>query len=410
MRLAVVAAAALWCVAGWLLWRTEVPSLALPHVDAAELAGPALLGRIEDLRAETRSLWAGGQAAQLLALGLLAWQGRGLARALRPIGRGRVRTGTLVGLLCALALWAVGLPFGLAAHLAARDAGLTRQAVPAWLGDSALGLLVEAVLVGVCVAVVLVLAGRLGRRWWLAAGPALALVAVAFALLQPLVVQPLFNRFEPLSDRALATRIEQLGERLGVRVGGVEIADASRRTTAPNASVTGIGPGRRVVIDDTLIEGGGFAEREVLAVAAHELAHVARAHVWKAVAWFALLVVPGAFLVALVLRRAGRTGDPSGVPLGLLVALAIFLTTLPLQTAVSRRYEAEADWLALRATDDPAAVEGLIRGFVADGLSDPDPPGWSYALLGTHPRPVDRVALARAFAAREASRAAPAGP
>lgn len=409
MRLAVVAAAALWCVAGWLLWRTQVPPLALPHVDASELAGPALLERIRDLRGETRALWAGGLAAQLLALALLAWQGRRLAAGLRPLGRGRIRTGTLVALACAACVWAVALPFGVAAHVAARDAGLTRQAIPAWLGDRGLSLAVEAVVVALCVALVLALAGWLGRRWWLAAGPALALVGLAFAFLQPLVVQPLFNRFEPLPDRALAVRIEELGERLGVRVADVEVADASRRTTAPNASVTGIGPGRRVVIDDTLLT-GGFAEPEVLAVSAHELAHVARAHVWKAVAWFALLVVPGTLLVALALQRAGRTGDPAGVPLGLLVALVLVVATLPLQTAVSRRYEAEADWLALRATDDPAAVEGLIRGFVADGLSDPDPPGWSLALLGTHPRPVDRVAMARAYAARAASRDAPGGP
>jgi STE24 endopeptidase len=212
------------------------------------------------------------------------------------------------------------------------------------------------------------------------------------------VVQPLFNRFEPLPDRALAERIQALASREGVDVDEVLVADASRRTTTANAYVAGIGPTRRVVLYDTMLD-GRFSEGEILSVSAHELAHVGRRHLWKGLAWFALLAVPGVFLVAWVTERSGGLTEPRLVPLALAVAFAWFLLTQPLQNLVSRRYEAEADWLALTATRDPESAIGLDRRLVLTGLGDPDPPPWVTYWLGTHPPPIDRIAMAEAFEA-----------
>jgi STE24 endopeptidase len=221
-------------------------------------------------------------------------------------------------------------------------------------------------------------------------------VAAVYVLAQPLVIEPLFNRFEPLPDRALAERIEALARKEGVNVESVEVADASRRTTAANAYVTGIGPTRRVVLYDTLL-GGRFSDRQILSISAHELGHVGRRHLWKGLGWFALLAVPCVFLVARIAERRGGLGDPAAIPLGLLVAFALLVLTLPLSNAVSRRYEAEADWIALRATDDPNAFIGLERNLVVSGLVDPDPPGWYSFWVGTHPTPLRRIAMAEAF-------------
>ena len=133
---------------------------------------------------------------------------------------------------------------------------------------------------------------------------------------------------------------------------------------------------------------------------AHELAHVERAHVWKGAAWFVLFAVPGVALVAFVLNRRGGPGDPGLVPLALLCAFVLSLAVLPAANAISRRYEAEADWFALVATRDPQAVAGLVRRLAVASLADPDPPGWSRQLLGTHPSPLDRIAMAEAYARR----------
>ena len=387
-----VALGALWAAAGVLLWRTQVPDLELPDLDPRDYFTAAELARIDDYRGVSRLLLLGSLVAELGVLALAAWQARPLADRLERIGHGRIRTSVLVGLVVVVGVWLAGLPFAAVTLVRRRDFGLSEQSWGGWLTDQLTTLAVQAVLVSIAVAGAVWLAGRFGRRWWLVGAPALVAIAAVFILLQPLVVQPLFNRFEPLPDRELATRIEQLAAELGVEVDDVLVADASRRTTTANAYVAGIGPTRRVVLYDTLLD-GRFAEGEIEFVAAHELAHVERRHLWRGLAWFALLAVPGVFLLAWLTNRLGGLG-PRLVPLGLAFAFVWILVTQPLANAVSRRYEAEADWLALQATGDPASGVALERNFVRTALADPDPPGWITVWYGTHPTPMRRIAMA----------------
>ncbi len=390
--LAPAAAAALWLLVAALLWRTEVPGFDLADLDPRDYFSAAELARIEDYRRLSRPLYLVSLAAQLLVLGLLVWKAAPLAGRLGRVGRGRVRTSVLVGLAVVLAVWLVQLPFGAVSLVRRRDFDLSEQSWGGWLLDRLTSLGVEAVLVSIGVAGAVWLAGRLGPRWWLVGAPALAAIGVLFILAQPLVVQPLFNRFEPLRDEKLAAQIEELGAELGVQVDEVLVADASRRTTTANAYVAGLGPTRRVVLYDTFLD-GRFSDGEIRYVAAHELAHVERSHLWKGLAWFTLLAVPGVFLLAWITGRLGGLG-PRLVPLGLAFVFVYLLATQPLANAVSRRYEAEADWLALQATADPASGVALEQGFVTTGLSDPDPPAWVTFWFGTHPTPMQRIAMA----------------
>ncbi len=374
-----------------------MPPLHLPRLDPEDFFSPAELGRIRDFRALTRWLWVASTLIELGVLALLAWQGRALAAAVRRFLRlspaARARCGAGVAACCSLAVWLATLPVGAVAHWWYRRYGLTGQGYGAWLGDRALSLAVTTVVVSLAVAGAVLLAGLLGRRWWLAGSAAVAALGVLVVLAQPLVIEPLFNSYRPLGDRRLAGRIELLGDRLGVGVESVDVSDASRRTTAANARVTGLGPTRHVVLYDTLLD-GRFSEGEILWVSAHELAHVARSHVWKGVAWFALLAVPGLAVIALVTERRGGLRDPALVPLALACAFALSVLTLPLQNAISRRYEAEADWLALRATGAAASDVAAQRRFALTGLIDPDPPAWAQLVLGTHPTTMQRIAMA----------------
>jgi STE24 endopeptidase len=392
--LALVAAVGLLLAAALVLWRTEVPDLALPDLDPRDYFAAAELERIDDYRSVSRLLFLASLAAEIAVLALLVWRAGALAARLERVGRGRVRTSVLVGLVVVLAVWLAGLPFAAVTHARRRDFGLSEQGWGGWLWDELTALGIRAVLVSIGVAGAVWLAGRFGPRWWLVGAPALAAIGVVFILLQPLVVQPLFNRFEPLADRELAAEIEELADGMGVDVDDVLVADASRRTTTANAYVAGIGPTRRVVLYDTLLD-GRFADGEIRVVSAHELAHVERRHLWKGLAWFALLAVPGVFGLAWITNRRGGLG-PRLVPLGLAFVFAYVLVTQPLANAVSRRYEAEADWLALQATGDPASAVALERGFVRTGLADPDPPVWVTYWLGTHPPPLRRIAMAEA--------------
>jgi Zn-dependent protease with chaperone function len=386
--------------AAYFLLRAETPSLNVPSLNASTFFTADSLDRIESYRGVTRWLWVGSTLVELVVLAVLAWKRRPLAagvrRAFRLPEHAPVRTGAAIGVVVALCVWVAGLPMAAVRHWWARRYGLSEQSYLGWLGDEALSLLVTAVIVAVAVAGAVFLATKLGRRWWIAGAAGLAALGVLVVLAQPLVIQPLFNRFTPLADRELASRIEGLGTKLGVRIDEVEVADASRRTTAANAQVTGIGPTRRVVLYDTLLD-GRFTEQQILWISAHELAHVARSHVWKAVAWFALFAATGVALVGWLLERRGGLRDPSLVPVALLAAFVLYLVTLPAQSAISRRYETEADWLALRATQAPAADAGVQRQLVLTGLTDPDPPAWVTILLGSHPSPLDRISMALAF-------------
>jgi STE24 endopeptidase len=392
--------AGIWATAAFLLLRTEVPALEGPQLDPADFFTAAELDRIDEFRTITRWLWVASTLVELGVLALLAWRGRGLAtlvrRALRLPPAARVRSGAAVAACCSVAVWLATLPIGAVRHWWYRRYELTEQSYGAWLGDRALALLVTTVVVVLVVAVAVYLAVRLGRRWWLAGSAAIASLGVLVVLAQPLVIEPLFNRVTPIGDRSLATRVERLGDRLGVGVESVDVSDASRRTTAANAHVAGIGPTRHVVLYDTLLD-GRFTEGEILWVSAHELAHVARSHVWKGVAWFALLAIPGLAAIAWITERRGGLRDPATVPLALACAFALSVLTLPAQNAISRRYEAEADWLALRATADPASDVATQRRLALTGLVDPDPPAWARIVLGSHPTTMQRIELARSF-------------
>jgi STE24 endopeptidase len=388
-RAAVLVAAALWIAAGALLWRTEVPHLELPNLDPRAYFSATELGRIEDFRRLTRALLLGALAVEGVILALLVWRASWLADTIGGFAKGRLRTGALLGALAASAVWLALLPLGAVSQWWRRRYGLSNQEYTGWLRDQAVSLAIQIVFVTAAVVLVMALAGWLGPRWWLAGGPALALAATALILAYPLVVQPLFNRFTPLPDRQLAAQIQALARKEGVTVKSVEVADASRQTTAPNAYVAGIGPTRRVVLFDTLLD-GRFSRAEILSVSAHELAHVGRRHLWKGLGWFAFIVVPCTFVLAWVTERRGGVAEPRAVPLGLAVAFVLFLLTLPLSNVVSRRYEAEADWIALRSTNDPQAFIGLEQSFVRSGLTDPDPPAWYSFAIATHPSPLDR--------------------
>lgn len=381
-------------LAAGFLWQTDVPgALRLPAVDVERTFGPGAAAGAGDYARVARALWLGATAA-----------GPRLAARLR--GRDAARAVALLALVLA-ATWLVRLPFGAAAHWWRRRHGLSDQAYPAWLVDPWLELLAGAAAAAVLLLAGMLLARRLGPRWWVAGGPLLALAGAAVVLAQPLVLEP---RLGPLADEGLAAEIRAVGDRLGVDVGEVRVKEARRRTTRINAEVFGFGPTRTVVLWDTLLDGRAPRE-EIRFVAAHELAHVARRHVWKGLGWFALLATPIAWVVAVSTRRRGGLAEPAAVPVAVLAVVAVQLALLPGVNLLTRRYEAEADWVALRATGDPEAAEGLYRRFVRANLVQPRPPAWASVLLSTHPSPAERVAAARAFAAlsRPGREALPAG-
>jgi STE24 endopeptidase len=390
---AVLLAGIVWvAVASW-LWRTRVPDdLALPHVDAEAVFGVRTIEEAADYRRVLRAIWLGLTVSQLGALILLVRVAPRLELRLRG---GALLRGIQLGLISVALLWIVWLPFGLLALWWRRKHDISHLGYADFVFEPWPRYLGEVLVTAGAVAVAMLLARRLGRRWWLVGGPAFVVIVATVLVVTPFVLAP---RLSTLDDRRLTAQIQRLARAEGVGKVEVEVENASRRTTVPNAEAIGVGPTTRVVLWDTLLD-DRFTDREIAAISAHELGHVARDHLWKGIGWFALFALPCAWVLAVATERRGGLQRPSVVPFAVLVVVALQLALLPATNVVSRRYEAEADWISLEATRDPAASASLFRKFATEALDEPEEPAWVHAVLATHPDLVDRVAMAREWAA-----------
>jgi STE24 endopeptidase len=383
-----------WLAAAWYLTRTTVPGdLPLPHVDAGKEFPHAILHRSAHYDGFLRWLWVAATLMTLAALVLFTRLGPRLARAWEL---GRVATGVMVGAVTTLGTWAAGLPFGALSLWWGRRYGLEKGSYLEWALSQWPGLLGQVVGLTIALTILLLLAGRFGRRWWLAAAPLFVALGAVLVLVLP-YLESIGTRAPHHTEES--ARIRGLAREEGVGGTPVRIETVSDETTAANAMATGIGPSARVFIWNTFFD-GRFTNREIELVAAHEFGHIAHRHIWKGLGWSLLLTAPAFFVVERLTRRRGGLQRPEVVPYALLSLAVIGLVITPFGNAVSRRYEAEADWSALRATHDPAAAEGLFRKFTRYDLAQPNPPGWSYVMIDNHPTIVQRIAMARAWKAR----------
>jgi STE24 endopeptidase len=267
--------------------------------------------------------------------------------------------------------------------------GFSTQSPAGFAGDILKKLLLASIFAAVPVLAVVALA-RWFPSWWPAvAAPAAAMFVLVVGFLAPVLLEPLFNRFAPLPDASLAAGLRSLAARAGVPVRDVLVADASRRTRKVNAYVSGIGATRRVVVFDTLLTDVPRPELEV--VVAHELGHRRARHVVKGTV-LGMVGAAGATLVLWALLD--DPADPAIAPVVLLILFVLELLSLPFETALSRRWEREADRFSIDLTGDREAFRSVHRRLATANLSDLDPPRWLYRLLFTHPTAPERLAAA----------------
>ena len=321
-----------------------------------------------------------------------------LAERLGSLPGGVATRAAVLGIVIAVVGVLVALPMSFVrGYVIEHSWGLSTQDLGGWLSDVARSLLVGAVIAGISAAVFFTVVSRMPRFWWIASWAAFAALSVLFVFIFPVVVAPLFNKFTPLEDPTMKKAIVELADRAGVDVDEVLVADASRRSTAENAYVAGLGETKRVVVYDTLLESGG--EPETLFVVAHELGHEKEHHVIKGL----LLEVVGLFVgFGLLAWLAGRDwflswagassiADVRALPLLLLYLTVAGLLALPVQSAFSRSWERRADEIAVDLTRDKAVAVRSFRRLAFSNLADLRPPRIAVLMFFTHPPIPDRI-------------------
>ncbi|HUS17249.1 MAG TPA: M48 family metallopeptidase [Chloroflexia bacterium] len=285
--------------------------------------------------------------------------------------------------------------------------GLSTETRRLWAMDQVKGLLLEALL-GTPLALALYgLLRAFPDTWWLLMAALLILVGILLGQLAPVLLMPLFNRFTPLEEGPLRIRLLEMAAAAGSPVRGVFVMDLSKRTTAANAMFTGIGPTRRIILGDTLLQ--GYSEDEIETVLAHELAHQVHGDLWRGIALQAVLTLAGMGLAALGLQAgAGAFGfrgiaDPAAFPVLVAVFSVFGLVLLPVTNAFTRRMERAADAYALRVTRKPRAFQAVMAKLAGQNLSDAAPPAWVRLLFYSHPPIAERIAAAEAFARQQSS-------
>jgi len=368
------------------------------EVSAGSYFTGAELARAEGFRDTQTLLYVLAVALELAVLVYAAWRPpRWLLNARRP-----VLAGFAAGAALSVATALVALPVGAISRQRSIDVGLTTRSWLGWLQDLALSWTIAALIAGAGAALAVVVLRRFGQRWWIPGGAIVIAFAVLLTYAQPVVLDPLFNTFQPLPAGQTRDDVLELAQKAGLDVGEVQVIDASKRTTAANAYVTGIGHTKRVVLYDTLVE--DFSREETRLVVAHELGHVHYDDVPHGLLWVALVAFPGMFAVAAMTRRlapaAARRGDASAA--AAIPALAVSIAiVVPVITAISnqlsRDVEARADSYSLQLTDEPEAFIAFEKRLSVRNVSDPDPAAWKTWWLGTHPPTIERIGIGVAY-------------
>ena len=267
-----------------------------------------------------------------------------------------------------------------------------------FIKQTVLSLVLGAVLIWVALWVM----GNAGELWWLYLWAAWMGFALLMMWAYPAFIAPLFNKFTPLADKALKQRVEQLLSRCGFKSQGIFVMDGSRRSGHGNAYFTGLGNNKRIVFFDTLLN--TLNEDQIEAVLAHELGHFRRKHVIKNMLVMALLSLIG---LALLGWASAQSWFYQGLGIATqsnAVALALFMLVIPVfsfflhpvMTALSRKYEFEADEYAASV----ASADDLIAALVAlyqENASTLTPDPLVSAIYDSHPPAALRIAHLQAI-------------
>lgn len=341
-----------------------------------------------------------GLARTAIELGALVLVVRTAPRWLPGKPKRPALAGALTGAGLAVGLSLPALPVSAISRRRGIAVGLVTQSWRGWAADLVKGAAIESVLAGAAGAAAVGVTRRYPRSWWLPASAGSVVFGAVLAALAPVVLDPVFNDFTPLPEGQTRSDVFDLARAAGIKVGEVYSVDASRRTTAANAYVAGLGPTKRVVLFDTLLD--RYSRDEIRVVVAHELGHVRNRDVPRGVL-YAALVAPAAALAVqrLSLELSPESGTARALPALALAAAVVGAPIGLIGNRLSRAIERRSDAYSLVLTDAPDAFISFERAIAIQNVADLEPPWWLTSLLATHPPTAERIGSAVSFAERD---------
>jgi STE24 endopeptidase len=296
---------------------------------------------------------------------------------------------------------ALGFGFDYYGFRLERTFQLSTQKLRSWLWDEAKGFLVGLVLAGIVVELLYFMIRQSPQHWWLITWALFMGLFIVLAQLAPVVLLPIFYKFEPLDNEDLRRRLVQLSEHAGTRVRGVYRWKLSEKSKKANAALTGLGGTRRIILADTLLD--NYAPEEIEAVLAHELGHHVHKHILKSILVQAGTTLLGFWVANWVLHYAvdrhmfEELSDFANLPLLALTATALSLLLMPALNAYSRYNERQADHYAFESIANVEPFISSMNKLAQQNLAERTPSRWIEVLFHSHPAISKRVAAAEAW-------------
>jgi len=283
---------------------------------------------------------------------------------------------------------------------------LSTQRIRSWIWDEFKGFLVGLVMGGIVVEVLYFTLRQWPQHWWVLAWALFMGLFLALAQLAPVLLFPIFYKFEPLDDEELRRRLVVLSERAGTRVRGVYRWKLSEKSKKANAALTGLGATRRIILADTLLD--NYTPDEIEAVLAHELGHHVHRHILKSIFLQAAITFFGFWAANWTLHYAvdrrlfdfDGLSDFANLPLLALVSVALSLLLMPALNAFSRFNERQADRYAFESIASVGPFISSMNKLAEQNLAERTPSKWVEWFFHSHPAISRRLAAAEAWAKR----------
>ncbi len=284
-------------------------------------------------------------------------------------------------------------------HVVEHHYELSNETFGDWFSDFIKSLMIDLALVTVLFSVIYALLRWQPEWWWLLATAFYILFAVVLSTLFPVLIMPLFHKFEPLQEGDLTAAVRKMMEDAGINVVGVFKWGLEEKTSTANAAFAGLGKTRRIILGDTLLS--GYTQEEILAILAHEVGHYKNRDTLRLMITSSVLALAGFYISHLCLTGlSGFFGfesiaDIGAAPLFIFSLFVFSLVSMPFANMHSRRREYAADAYAVETVGSHEALISALEKLADQNLSNKEPAAWVEFLLHSHPSISRRIERAR---------------